>query len=72
MSRAAALTKAAAAVSLAALTTSFPTLYASTLSYFEKVLIVAIYESSKLVVHAGFARSMEPFTGSVRSMLGGV
>ena len=69
VSRAAALMNAAAAVPFASTTTSLPTLNMRTLSYLRKVLIVSMYESSRLVVHAGESRSIEPLTGRVRSML---
>ena len=69
VSLAAALMKAAAAVPLGEMTTSLPTLYARTLSYFLKTLMVLMYRSRRLVVQAGEARSMEPFTGRDKSML---
>lgn len=54
---------------LGAITTSLPTLYARTLSYFLNTLIVLMYKSKRLVDQAGEARSMEPFTGRDKSML---
>lgn len=59
----------AAFVAFTAVITSLPTLYARTLSYLEKALIVSMYWSSKFVDHAGESRSIEPFTGSDRSIL---
>jgi hypothetical protein len=62
------LTKGAASVVFEVIT-SFPTLKASTLSYVEKVLIVAIYWSRRFVVHVGEVLSIEPFKGRERSIL---
>ena len=47
--------KGAAPVSVAAAITSFPTLNASTLSYFKNTLIVFRYKSNRFVVQAGEA-----------------
>ena len=59
----------AAPVSAAVSMISFPTLNARTLSYGKKALIVFKYRSRRLVVHAGEERSIEPLTGSDKSML---
>jgi hypothetical protein len=62
------LTKGVAFVAFEVIT-SFPTLKASTLSYFEKVLIVLIYRSRIFVDHVGAVVSIEPFKGRERSIL---
>ena len=49
--------------------TSFPTLYASTLSYLEKTSIVAMYWFKRFVDHDGEAELIEPFKGRERSIL---
>lgn len=59
----------AAAVLALVVTTSLAMVYARTLSYLLKVVMAAVYSSSRLVVHAGEDRSMEPLRGSAISSL---
>ena len=59
----------AAAVLALVVTTSFAIVYARTFSYLLKAVIAAVYSSSRLVVHAGEDRSMEPFRGRAMSSL---
>ena len=59
----------AAAVLALVVTTSLAMVYARTLSYLLKVVMAAVYSSSRLVVHAGEERSIEPLRGSAMSSL---
>ena len=59
----------AAAVFAFVVTTSFAMVYARTLLYLLNVLMALVYSSSRLVVHAGDERSMEPFKGRAMSSL---